>query len=178
MFTLRRFLFVLALGCVQFSLAAGDLAKPRIEVFKAKRELRLFDGDKLVKSFRVALGTNPKPPKEREGDRATPEGSYFICRKNAKSQFHLSLGISYPGPHDAERGFKAGLISERQREAIIEAHRSGRTPPWDTRLGGEIFVHGRGSKSDWTLGCIALDDADIEELYRLVPVGTAITIYP
>ena len=52
-----------------------------------------------------------------------------------------------------------------------------KTPPWDTKLGGEIFVHGRGSKSDWTLGCIALDDADIEELYRLVPVRTPITIH-
>ena len=52
------------------------------------------------------------------------------------------------------------------------------TPPWDTKLGGEVFVHGRGAKSDWTLGCIALDDSDIEELYRLVPVGTPITIHP
>ena len=176
----RHIVVALALGCLPLplSLAAADLAKPRIEVFKAKRELQLFDGEKLIKTYRIALGTNPKPPKEREGDRATPEGSYFICRKNPKSQYHLSLGISYPGPHDAERGFKAGLISEQERKAIIEAHQNGSTPPWNTKLGGEIFVHGKGSKTDWTLGCIALDDADIEELYRLVPVRTPITIRP
>jgi hypothetical protein len=69
----------------------GEHAKPRIEVFKAKRELQLFDGEKLIKTYRIALGANPKPPKEREGDKATPEGAYFICRKNPKSQFHLSL---------------------------------------------------------------------------------------
>jgi len=160
------------------SLFATELAKPRIEVFKSKRELQCFDGERLIKSYRIALGTNPKPPKEREGDRRTPEGSYFICRKNPNSRFHLSLGISYPGPHDADRGVKAGLISEREHKAILEAHCTGNTPPWDTKLGGEIFIHGRGSKSDWTLGCIALDDSDIEELYRFVPVRTPITIHP
>ncbi len=178
MFTTRHILVVLALGCLQWSLVGADIAKPRIEVFKSKRQLHFFDGERLIKTYRVALGTNPKPPKEREGDKATPEGSYFICRKNPKSQFHLSLGISYPGPKDAERGFKAGLISERERKAITEAHRTGTTPPWNTKLGGEVFVHGRGSKPDWTLGCIALDDSDIEELYRLVPVRTPITIHP
>lgn len=174
----RYILAVLVLGCLQLSLIGGEPAKPRIEVFKSKRELRFFDGERLIKTYHIALGTNPKPPKEREGDGATPEGSYFICCKNPKSQFYLSLGISYPGPRDAERGYKAGLISERESKAIVAAHRARATPPWNTKLGGEVFVHGRGSKSDWTLGCIALDDSDIEELYRLVPVRTPITIHP
>ena len=178
MMTLRNLLMVLALGCWPLALVADDLAKPRIEVFKAKRELQFFDGERLIKTYRIALGANPKPPKEREGDKATPEGSYYICRKNPKSQFYLSLGISYPGPPDAERGVKAGLICESERKAIVEAHRTGATPPWNTKLGGEIFVHGGGTQSDWTWGCIALDNADIKELYQLVPVRTPITIHP
>jgi len=174
----RCMLVVLALGLLQGTLAAGGLAKPRMEVFKAKRQLQLFDGEQFIKTYRIGLGNNPKPPKEREGDGATPEGSYFICVKNPKSRFYLSLGVSYPGPQDAERGLKAGLITGQERKEIVEAHRTGGTPPWNTKLGGEIFVHGRGSKSDWTLGCMALDDADMEELYRLVTVRTPITIHP
>lgn len=175
------FRHVLILGAViylQASLMANDLAKPRIEVFKSKRELQLFGGERLIKTYRIGLGRNPVTAKEREGDKATPEGSYFICAKNPKSQYYLSLGISYPGPHDADRGFRAGLISEQERKAIVEAARAGMTPPWKTKLGGEIFVHGRGSKADWTFGCIALDDPDMKELYGLVPVRTPITIHP
>lgn len=178
MISRRLALVVMAWAYVGSSLCAAELTMPRLEVFKAKRELQLFDGDKLIKTWRVALGMNPKPSKEKEGDRATPEGSYYICRKNPKSQYHLSLGISYPGPLDAERGFKAKMISENERKAIHEAHRKGETPPWKTALGGEIFIHGSGSKSDWTLGCIALENSEIEELYKLIPVRTPITIHP
>ncbi len=152
--------------------------KPRIEVYKAKRELHLFDGTRLIKTYPIALGSNPVPPKKIEGDRATPEGTYTICHKNPKSQFHLSLAISYPGPQDAERGFKDGLISDLERKAILSAYANKQTPPWKTKLGGEVFLHGRGSKPDWTWGCIALDDQDIQELYRLIPVGTPIVIHP
>ena len=150
----------------------------RIKVRKAARELRLFEGDRLVRTYRVALGTNPGPAKEREGDRATPEGTYMICLKNSQSQFHLSLAISYPGPVDAERGLKAGLISAQEYRTILQAAADHQPPPWNTPLGGEVFVHGGGNSSDWTWGCIALEDADIEDLYARVPVGTAITIAP
>lgn len=163
---------------LQVPLLAEELGKPRIEVFKSRRALQLFDGKRLIKTYPIALGTNPVPSKEREGDRATPEGTYFICNKNPQSKYHLSLGISYPGPHDAKRGLAAGLITEAEHQSILDAHAAGKTPPWNTKLGGEVFVHGNGSKPDWTLGCVALENADIEELYKLVPVGTAITIHP
>lgn len=166
------------LGGLRVPLLAEDLAKPRIEVFKAKRVLQLFDGDKLIKTYRVGLGTNPVPPKERQGDRATPEGSYFICHKNPQSKFHLSLAISYPGPADAKRGLDAGLISKAEYNAIMEAIAEFKSPPWGTKLGGEVFVHGNGASSDWTWGCVALDNPDIEELYHLVPVKTPIRIHP
>jgi murein L,D-transpeptidase YafK len=175
----RRTIALLAVfGCLRASLTAENLSKPRIEVFKAKRLLQLFDADKLIKTYRVGLGTNPVPPKAQKDDRATPEGSYFICNKNPQSKFHLSLAISYPGPADARRGLDAGLISKAEYQAILQARADKKTPPWDTKLGGEVFVHGNGAGSDWTWGCIALDDRDIEELYKLVPVNTPITIHP
>lgn len=158
--------------------AIGELAQPRLEVFKARRELLLFDGDRLIKSYCVALGTNPVPSKEVEGDGATPEGLYFICERNPYSQFYLSLGISYPGPQDAERGLKAGLISQEEHDAILLAAAQRVTPPWKTKLGGEIFLHGDGAGADWTKGCIAVDNGDIEELFRVIPLNTPITIHP
>jgi hypothetical protein len=160
------------------TLKAGELAHPRIEVFKANRELKLYDGDKLIKTYRVALGSNPIPPKERRDDRATPEGSYFICQKNPQSRFHLSLAINYPNAADARRGLDAGLISHAEYETIVRAATKHKMPPWTTKLGGEVFVHGNGTSRDWTWGCIALEDSDIEDLYRRVPVNTPITIYP
>jgi len=175
---LRRALVIATLIAIPPPLPAEDLAKPRLEVHKAKRELSLFDGDRLIKTYHVALGTNPIPPKERKDDRKTPEGSYYICMKNPKSRFHLSLGISYPGPLDAKRGLRDGLISKAEYEAILEAEKKHTAPPWNTGLGGEVFVHGNGSQSDWTWGCVALEDAEIEELYAAVPLGTPIVIFP
>jgi len=171
-------IIVMILVFWQATLSAADLAKPRLEVFKANRELQLFDGEKLVKSYRIALGFNPVPPKERQGDRATPESSYFICHKNPKSQYHHSLCISYPSPADAKRSLTAGLITKMENQAIPKADADKKTPPMNTNLGGDVFVHPNGSSPDWTWGCIAVEDSDIEELYQLVPSKTPITIHP
>ncbi|HEV8268022.1 MAG TPA: L,D-transpeptidase [Thermoanaerobaculia bacterium] len=156
-------------------MAAGNL---RVEIEKARRELRLYDGETLVKTYRVALGLNPVPPKRRAGDRATPEGTYFICLKNPASRFTLSLAINYPNARDAERGLKEGLIGRAARDRIVAAERRRTVPPWNTALGGEIFIHGRGAGSDWTWGCVALDDDDVRELYARLPVGTPVEIRP
>ena len=151
---------------------------PRLVVRKARRELRVFSGETLLRTYRIGLGSNPVPPKTRQGDRATPEGRYVVCRKNPRSAFLLSLGLSYPNEADADRGLAAGLISRRQHRQIVESARRGGCPPWNTRLGGEIFIHGNGSGSDWTWGCVALDDEDVRELYPRVPVGTPVLIDP
>jgi murein L,D-transpeptidase YafK len=97
------------------------LTNPRIVVLKARRELELYAGDKLIHTYKVGLGLNPIPHKQREGDRATPEGDFYVFTKNPKSQFHLSLGISYPNIEDAERGLKDGLITRAERNAIVRA---------------------------------------------------------
>ena len=157
---------------------SAAVPSPRIVVIKSARELRLLSGGSLVRTYHVGLGLDPVRPKEREGDFATPEGTYFVCRKNPQSKYERSLAISYPGPDDAERGLAEGLITIEEHKRIIAAWERKSTPPWDTALGGEIFIHGRGSNSDWTWGCVALDSPDIAELYRVVPVGTPVEIRP
>lgn len=154
------------------------IAKPRIVVHKSKREIQLLSGRSVVRTYRIALGLDPVKPKQQQGDYATPEGTYYICSKNPRSKYELALGLSYPGPDDAERGLAAGLISPAQRDAIVAAANARTRPPWNTKLGGEIMIHGNGSSWDWTAGCIALNYMDIEELYRVVPVGTSVEIRP
>ena len=176
----RRLVTVLlvATGLLCYWLLRPETGEMRIEISKSKRELAYHDGRGGKRTFRVALGSNPVPSKQIEGDGATPEGAYFICVKNSQSQFYLSLGISYPGPRDAERGLAAGLISPVEHAAILQADAERSTPPWKTPLGGEIFIHGRGSESDWTAGCIALEDREMKELYDLIAVGTPVVIRP
>ncbi len=154
------------------------LKNPRLVVLKSKRRLQVFSGGVLLRSYKVGLGLNPVPDKVREGDRATPEGDFYIFTKNDKSNFYLSLGISYPNIEDAERGLRDGLISRAQHDAIVKAIKQKRTPPQNTPLGGQIYIHGNGASSDWTWGCVALENADVKELFDAVPVGTPVTIKP
>jgi murein L,D-transpeptidase YafK len=157
---------------------AGPIIEPRIVVLKAKRHLQLLSGNTVVRRYRVGLGLNPGPAKQRAGDNATPEGTFYVFVKNPQSRFYLSLGLSYPGPSDAERGLQSGLITKLQHDRILAAARRKVAPPRNTALGGDIFIHGRGSSTDWTWGCIALDDPDMRELYRAVPLGTPVSIEP
>lgn len=156
----------------------GRVRNPRIVVSKARRLLELYSGERLLRSYRIGLGFSPEGDKEVEGDGRTPEGEFYVFVKNPRSSFYLSLGVSYPAPDDAERGLRAGLISRAQRDAIVAAHRARRTPPQTTRLGGQIFIHGNGASSDWTLGCVALEDEDMKELYDAVGTGAPVTILP
>ncbi len=150
----------------------------RLLVLKAERRLEVRQDDRVVKTYRIGLGTNPTGPKLRQGDGRTPEGTFYVCVRNPRSKFHLSLGLSYPTPVDAARGLAEALITQAQHDAILAAHRRHATPPWNTALGGEIFIHGSGAGSDWTLGCIALEDADMTELFATIPIGTPVEIRP
>jgi murein L,D-transpeptidase YafK len=154
------------------------LKNPRIVVLKSKRRLELYSDEVVVRIYKVGLGLNPVPDKKRQGDRATPEGDFFVFTKNDKSAFYLSLGISYPSTEDAERGLRDGLISRAQHDAIVKAITRKATPPQNTALGGDIYIHGNGASSDWTWGCVALENEDIRELFDAVPVGTTVTIKP
>jgi murein L,D-transpeptidase YafK len=137
----------------------------QVIVNTSKRELLLLRNGKLLRSYKIALGRNPVGPKQRQGDGKTPEGAYTISGRNTSSAYYKSLRISYPNASDRER-----------------AHRQGAKP------GGDIMIHGlpngRGYIGaahrliDWTDGCIAVTDAEIDEIWRLVPDGTPVQINP
>jgi len=152
------------------------LVSPRIIVKKAERKLFLYSGGKIVRSYHVGLGLSPVGDKLRQGDRRTPEGDFYIFTKNDKSAFYLSLGISYPNARHAERGLRDGLITKAQYDSITRALQAKKTPPQNTALGGDIYIHGNGAGSDWTWGCVALENEDVRELFNAVPLGTPVTI--
>lgn len=129
-----------------------------IRVYKAARKMDLLRDGKVVRSYRVYLGGVPLGPKRQQGDLRTPEGEYTISYRNAASRFHLSLRVSYPNAED-----------------LRQARARGVDP------GGDIMIHGGtppGGSSDWTEGCVAVTNAEIEEIWRLVPLGTPVRIDP
>jgi murein L,D-transpeptidase YafK len=137
----------------------------RLVVNKSKRELLLYRNGVVIRSYKIALGKQPVGAKVQKGDGKTPEGAYTIFGRNAASAYHRSLRISYPNAADQER-----------------AKRQGIDP------GGDIMIHGLPNGQgfvgaahrlfDWTDGCIAVTDAEIEEIWRLVPDGTPIRLNP
>ena len=151
---------------------------PRVVVYKSRRQLILFRDGMEPKSYRITLGTEPDGDKERRGDCRTPLGTFYVCEKNQKSKFYLFVAISYPNEEDAARGLEHGLITRAQHDAIARAIAAHKTPPWHTRLGGEIGIHGGGTAWDWTQGCVAVDNADMRELYAEIPIGAEVTIEP
>lgn len=160
-----RVFFILAFamlsGCAvsQHPSSIPDVEITQLLVSKEQRRLYLLNGREVVRSYPVDLGFSPDGHKTIEGDGRTPEGLYWINRRNPNSEYHLSLGISYPNAAD-----------------VAQARARGVSP------GGDIFIHGRGDLSrrdqDWTAGCIAVRNRDIEEIYALVPNGTPIFITP
>jgi hypothetical protein len=120
----------------------GRLKNPRLLVNKSQRRLELWVRRRMVKAYRVQLGGNPHGPKIRQGDRKTPEGIYFVCAR-LPSTYHMSLWISYPNLEDARRGLESGLITGEEYEAIAAALKKGACPPQDTKLGGDVLLHGQ-----------------------------------
>ena len=160
---IRFLIFVTAaLHCVA---VATTIQADKIVIIKSTRTMTLLTGDKVLKAYKVALGAVPVGPKRVEGDHKTPEGDYVIDAKNSHSQFHLSLRISYPSAADQERARSLGL-----------------------RPGGAIMIHGLTRpfaylgplhrQTDWTDGCVAVTNAEIDEIWKLVPVGTKVEIRP
>ena len=130
-----------------------------IEVHKADRKMYLLHEGTLLRSYDIELGGTPVGKKQFEGDGKTPEGAYLISHRNPNSTYHLSLGISYP--NDADVAFAKG---------------EGKQP------GDNIFIHGQPGwtrvKGDWTVGCIAVSDKAMEEIYAMVKPGTQINLFP
>lgn len=149
-----------------------------VVIHKRERALGLYVGGQLAASYPIGLGPRPEGRKEREGDRRTPEGEYYVCTRNPRSRFHLFLGISYPNQRDAAPALSEGRITQQQHDAIVEAMEGRHQPPWDTPLGGEIGLHGGGASADWTLGCIAMENDAIEHLWDILRLGDPVLIEP
>ncbi|HJN76840.1 MAG TPA: L,D-transpeptidase family protein [Myxococcota bacterium] len=163
----------LAQDCPSATEGFGD--DPRLHgsavvvVEKESRRLGLYADDQLVGCWQVGLAyAYNEGHKQRRGDLRTPEGWYRTSDK-PWSNFYGAIAVHYPAKADAARGLKAELITQAQHDAIVLAIDEGRKPPQDTRLGGEILIHGGGGEVDWTLGCVALDDAEIDTLRAALP---------
>lgn len=169
---MTRFIKLLAAGLLLAVVAACGTGKfksysgppvTQIVVNKSARQMLFLSGNRIIKAYHVSLGNQPVGHKQFEGDGRTPEGLYYIDRRNPDSRYHLSLGISYPNRQDAERAAAQGM-----------------------RAGSDIFIHGQGPEGraqskvapDWTVGCIAVTDPEIEDIYAMVPDGTPIQINP
>lgn len=177
---IRRALVLILLGACGRPAApppAPADGPPRIVITKSQRRLVLYRGERVILETRIALGGGTGH-KRVEGDKRTPEGDYYVCTRNDKSRYHLFLGLSYPNIRDAEAALTDGRIPRDQYDEIVRAIRAGKQPPWKTPLGGEVGIHGHGAGRDWTLGCIALEDGDIDVLWAHCPLGTPVLISP
>lgn len=148
-----------------FTYAIQKRSVDKILIEKKERRLMLISKGEVLKTYKIALGGNPNGPKERQGDNKTPEGTYFIDSRNKDSRYHLSLHVSYPNERDKKRARELGVSP-----------------------GGNIMIHGikdgfswvgdAHTEVDWTKGCIAVTDEEIEEIDKLVPKGTIVEIRP
>ncbi len=167
------------------------LPQARVVILKSQRRLELWSGTRLVKTYNVALGGNPRGAKQKQSDNRTPEGRFKICTRNSTtSAFHVFLGLDYPSLGDAARGVRSGLITPREYQTIRSRLASRQRPLWETRLGGWVGIHGGTGKAyaqkqankrgrpDWTAGCIAVTDREIEEIHSATKLGTPVWIRP
>jgi murein L,D-transpeptidase YafK len=161
--TLQQKIEALEKKIFAFAIQKGSLDKIVIE--KNARRLMLISKGEVLKTYKIALGGNPVGPKERQGDNKTPEGTYVIDSRNKDSRYHLSLHISYPNERDKKRAKELGVSP-----------------------GGNIMIHGikngfswvgdAHTEVDWTKGCIAVTDEEIEEIARVAPNRTIVEIRP
>ncbi len=163
---------------VDYLTPLSAIKSPEFFVYKEKRRLYIVQDQVLVRDYPVGLGFCPNGDKEAEGDGRTPEGRFSICMKNSSSRFFKSLGLSYPDKKHAERAFFAGVITPAEFRDILLAFESKAIPPQNTVLGGKIFIHGGGAHRDWTDGCVALYNSDMEELFQIAAVGAPVSIRP
>jgi len=169
MISRKIFLTLVYLICFGPSLCAGTApAAPKVDsilILKKDHVMELLSHGKVIRRYKVALGQGGLTPKQRQGDGLTPEGHYVIDARNAGSHYHRSLHVSYPNAEDRKRAARRGV-----------------------NPGGDIMIHGLPNGEgwvgaghrlrDWTLGCIAVTDEEIDEIWNLVPLGTPVEIRP
>lgn len=143
-----------------------------IYVSKRLKTLSLKQNGTLIGEYPVSIGASSSDGNKKvEGDMRTPSGQFYVCTRNDKSVAYLALGLSYPGIEDANRGFEQGIITQEQRDEIINANLNGQQPPWETALGGAIMIHGCRVPDGTTHGCVAVDNDVMDVLWSYCNLG-------
>ena len=156
-----------------------------VGVDTGKHTLSVFDGSKVLHKFEnISVGRNGVTPQKAAHDHKTPLGAYHISSINHASRFHLFFALDYPTPEQAVTAYQSHRISASEMEAIYQAHRRGEEPSFATSLGGAIGIHGLGDGDprihqnfNWTDGCVALTNEQVDELSAWVHTGTKVVIY-
>lgn len=171
---------------ILFSHTSNASENIELLIVRSTHTLTVKQGDVTLRTFKVAFGSGGKKAKLREGDHTTPKGTYLINTVRDSDRFHLFMHLNYPNMNDAKRALKSKLISRKQYRAIFVAQLEGQMPPQYTGLGGAIGIHGIGVETkdkieihqfaDWTQGCIAMRNEEIEALSRYISAGTKVTI--
>lgn len=178
---MRYYIFIFAFLFSSLSYADSaiwlliDTWEKTVDVRQGEISLEIFE--------HISLGRNGANQKQKLGDDVTPIGTYVITHTNNKSQFRKFFGINYPSVNDAEVAFFSGNISDAEYESIMQAHRNKRFPPQNTTLGGYIGIHGVGKGNeiihgifDWTHGCVALSNQQIDKLAKWIYKGMRVQI--
>ena len=146
------------------------VAKSARRIMRYSQGSLLRDKDGRPLCFKMGLGFAPTGHKQQEGDGRTPEGWYRTSDKPT-SQFYGAIAVHYPNEQDAALGVQSGRITAGQQAVIARALQGNTKPPQRTKLGGEILIHGGGGETDWTLGCVAVDNGELDRLRASLPVG-------
>ncbi len=163
---------------------SDELSNIWMRISKRHGYVYVYRGEKLIRKFAADFGYNKTDDKIRQGSREepdhwrTPEGRFYVTDKNPDSQYYKALVLNYPTPEDARRGVDSGLISKSEQAEIIKASMQHETPPMDTALGGWIEVHGEGTggRIDWTHGCVAIKNSELDAIWDMVSRGTPVII--
>jgi murein L,D-transpeptidase YafK len=170
-------------GMDDATVSAGEYS---LEIDKSTRQLLIRRGTHIARKYSVAVGSGGRGDKQFRGDNKTPEGVYYVAGFNDESAFDIFIRLNYPNVKDGFFGLQRSLITRVEFDRIVDAQRQDALPPQDTPLGGAIGIHGLGEETprrlnihehrDWTKGCIALTNREIQELRNFVDVGTRVVI--
>ncbi|MFZ0946231.1 MAG: L,D-transpeptidase [Syntrophobacteraceae bacterium] len=163
---------------IDYLTALTDIVNPEIYVYKEKRRLYVIQSNVMVRDYPIGLGFNPVGDKECGGDGRTPEGDFFICRKDPGSLSNKVLVLNYPDKKHAEQALFAGILSPPEFREILMANESNASPPRSAKLGGQLCMHAGEAYKDWTQGSIALYNSDMDELFKIASTGTPVHIRP